>query len=138
MATKAITAAAAIKLSLEQVNEQTGSELSAMLDRIGVGGSYLEAGKRVLRDSYGDHALVKQRVHRNGVYRIEYVFDPAPLDARPDMLEQTRRISVEVAHLNHLVEWLEATYGAQSGVSRRVRRYMKAIVAEVEDLLDVL
>lgn len=126
-------AAAAIVTALRRRNRQDCNELRGVLADRGIVARHFPRGIRKIRDAYGDSAVT---CNQDGPRRV-YVLDPTRNEGIEYADGRARTALTQSGHVLDLLDWLADEYG-NIGATRKARRYMGNVVAELEELVEVL
>jgi hypothetical protein len=134
---KRTMAAAVIIQRLKQGRGKADSPaLKAALHRHRLPDRYLGAGVRVIRDLYGENALVVE--HRGHGESPLYLLDPKKYEhARKWAEKMFKRALTETRHVIHVLDWTLSQGIAVASV-KRAKHYAKNVEVELENVLSTL
>lgn len=135
--TKRLLAAAVIIQRLKQGKGKANTqELLAALHRHHFADRYLRTGVRVIRDLYGDNALVVD--HPGYGASPIYILDPKEFGkARAWAIKMFKRALTETRHVIHVLDWSMAQ-GIAAAPAKRAKHYAQNVEVEIANVLATL
>jgi hypothetical protein len=110
--------------------------LIAALHRHRLPDRYLGAGVRVIRDLYGDNALVVE--HRGNGESPLYILDPKKYEQVYNWaVKMFKRALTETKHVIHILDW-SLNQGIAVASVKRAKHYAKNVEVELENVLAAL
>jgi hypothetical protein len=115
----------------------TSDDLKEALEDLDFSSKHLGRAVRVIRDRYGDDALIC--VARGPFESPEYVLNPRKWgETRRWSEKMLKRALTESRHILHVMEWAASSGFATQQNLRNTKRYIKNVEEELESVLAAL